>query len=361
MKKFLPLFVIIIAGAVLFSPGLEAFGKHSTIQKWKEIKLSDDPLVGEMWYGGQGQVKITPYYDIIEIPLIKGQEVEKTFSVYCDFDDPPSIYPESCTFKLIHINSQGEKKEVSKYCKDRWGKDDNTKYDGYLYITCKFKLTGLQPQIETLRLEVVDHAPAVDDVYYRDIVLKIYEVKLNPDIEIVKPKRGHKYVNDRDTGPSQDGNTYVVGPLTIKAEVPTSWVAPIENVNGEVWVEFFVNGRRIGTDYDYVLQGDKCLYSYRWSGPDKITGFTLKVVAYDSFGNAASDSIYVYGSKGRNLINSNTMRTFHPQIVRNMLKTLLFLKGTDHDLPKLTKDMFLIGYVNRGNPSTTFSSDILLQ
>lgn len=107
-------------------------------------------------------------------------------------------------------------------------------------------------------------------------VQALAKVELN--VIITKPAKGHLYINDEDQGNTTTGVTRIIGSITINASVS----------NGEGGidrVEFFIDGIIRNTTNDLP---------YAWFWNDTYVGAaTIKVKAFDTAGNETSRSLDV--------------------------------------------------------------------
>lgn len=98
-----------------------------------------------------------------------------------------------------------------------------------------------------------------------------------PTVETIKPKKGYLYIADREI--MLTPITLVVGKITIEAEA-------FDNESGIDKVEFYVDDELKNTDHEAP-------YEWLW---DETIFFrhTIKAVAYNNFGNTASDEQVVW-------------------------------------------------------------------
>jgi hypothetical protein len=103
--------------------------------------------------------------------------------------------------------------------------------------------------------------------------------KTPPTATITRPKEGYLYFLDIEIGPTPNGNTIIVGRITIKADAS-------DETSGIDKVEFYINDELKYTD-------EGAPYEWEWH-PGISFNPTIKVVAYDEAGNSNSDSMVVY-------------------------------------------------------------------
>ena len=107
-------------------------------------------------------------------------------------------------------------------------------------------------------------------------VQALAKVELN--VIITKPAKGHLYINDEDQGNTTTGVTRIIGSITINASVSSG-------EGGIDRVEFFIDGIIRNTTNDLP---------YAWFWNDTYVGAaTIKVKAFDTAGNEASRSLDV--------------------------------------------------------------------
>jgi len=102
--------------------------------------------------------------------------------------------------------------------------------------------------------------------------------KAKPNVAIIKPIKGYLYIEDRQIMPTLLGNTIIFGKITIMADASN-------HESGIQKVEFYVDG---------ILQESVAQQPYAWQWNYLAIGTHLiKVIAYDSAGNSASDEMVV--------------------------------------------------------------------
>jgi hypothetical protein len=102
--------------------------------------------------------------------------------------------------------------------------------------------------------------------------------KMELNVIIMKPAKGHLYINDEDQGNTTTGVTRIIGSITIEASV-TGGEGGIDRV------EFFIDGINRNTTNDLP---------YAWLWNDTYVGAaTIKVTAFDTAGNESSRSLDV--------------------------------------------------------------------
>lgn len=106
----------------------------------------------------------------------------------------------------------------------------------------------------------------------------VYVDETPPTVEIVKPKDRFLYILDTEIM-SLLFKTRIIGEITIEAEA--------DDMISEVSkVEFYLDGELMETDYDAP-------YEWLWS-KSSFGNHIIKVIAYDSAGNSASDEMNVW-------------------------------------------------------------------
>lgn len=110
-----------------------------------------------------------------------------------------------------------------------------------------------------------------------NVSVKIADDEEEPEISIVKPERGWLYLNDEKK--IRTGFTIVFGKVTIEAQAYDD-KTEIEKV------EIYIGNEIAKTDVSEP-------YSYSWT-QQGFGLYNVRVVAYDSFSNTATDSIIVW-------------------------------------------------------------------
>lgn len=108
-----------------------------------------------------------------------------------------------------------------------------------------------------------------------------------PVIEMVRPVNGHRYVLGEDLGPSADGATRIVGPMTYTLDVSDDVSASLSlYVDGAYWSPLFLEScdwQRMGTGWSYRVSCGP--YNYLTPGT-----YTFRATLTDAVGRQATTS-----------------------------------------------------------------------
>ena len=140
-------------------------------------------------------------------------------------------------------------------------------------ITVDINTTGLAEGFYLCSIEILSNNG--DGVF--NVSVKIADDEEAPKVSIVKPERGWLYLNDEKK--IRTGFTIIFGKATIEAQA-------LDEKTEIEKVEIYIGNEIVKTDVSKP-------YSYLWS-EQGFGLYNIRVVAYDSFLNTATDNIIVW-------------------------------------------------------------------